>query len=94
MADTTPHTYRKVATVKAMQWDGTDESAQTIIEWTGEKVAHVKGSHGMVNHLLVNTLEGPLGMSSGDWILMGDEGEFWPNRGDIFARSYVEVTDA
>jgi hypothetical protein len=89
MAEIKPRTYRKTATVQAMQWDGTAESTLALLRWADGKITqHADGWH-----LTVHTLEGPLNMEEGDWALMGDEGEFWPNRGDIFARSY-EIADS
>lgn len=36
----------------------------------------------------VNTLEGPLHISNGDWIIKGIKGEFYPCKPDIFAATY------
>lgn len=38
--------------------------------------------------LVVATLEGPLRASPGDWIIKGVEGEFYPCKPDIFAKTY------
>jgi hypothetical protein len=92
MADRQPRTYRKTATVKAMQWDGTGDSTRAIIEWAGGKITRKLHNHAIAG-LIVHTLEGPLAMDVGDWALQGDAGEFWPNRGDIFDCSYEEIAD-
>jgi hypothetical protein len=39
----------------------------------------------------VNTLEGPLHISEGDWIIMGVKGEFYPIKDLIFRETYEEV---
>lgn len=36
----------------------------------------------------VNTVEGPLNISDGDWIIKGVKGEFYPCKPDIFAATY------
>ena len=36
----------------------------------------------------VDTLEGPLNISDGDWIIKGVKGEFYPCKPDIFAATY------
>lgn len=42
----------------------------------------------------VKTLEGLMGVSPGDWIITGVKGERYPCKPDIFAATYVPVTDA
>lgn len=36
----------------------------------------------------VHTLEGPLRVREGDWIIKGVKGEFYPCKPDIFAATY------
>lgn len=36
----------------------------------------------------VQTLEGPLHISDGDWIIRGIKGEYYPCKPDIFAATY------
>lgn len=91
MSDYTPRTYRKTATVRAMQWDGTDEGTRALAAWSGGLIS--PATRTAVPALVVQTLEGPLFMHVGDWALQGDEGEFWPNRGDIFTKSYELTGD-
>ena len=43
--------------------------------------------------MIVQTLEGPLKASPGDWIITGIRGEKYPCKPDIFARTYEEVGD-
>ena len=40
----------------------------------------------------VDTLEGPLNISEGDWIIRGVKGEYYPCKPDIFAATY-ELAD-
>lgn len=39
------------------------------------------------------TLEGPLKVSPGDWIIKGVNGEFYPCKPDIFAATYDPVDE-
>lgn len=41
----------------------------------------------------IQTLEGVMTASLGDWIIKGVKGEFYPCKPDIFATLYDEVTD-
>jgi hypothetical protein len=42
----------------------------------------------------IHTLEGPMLVSPGDWIITGVKGERYPCKPDIFAASYEPVDDA
>lgn len=39
----------------------------------------------------LETLEGPLNISNGDWIIKGVKGEFYPCKPDIFEATYEPV---
>lgn len=41
--------------------------------------------------LTINTLEGTMHASMGDWIIRGVHGEIYPCKPDIFRETYVEV---
>jgi hypothetical protein len=43
------------------------------------------------NEPICNTLEGPLTVSDGDWIITGVKGEHYPCKPDIFAATYEAV---
>lgn len=46
-----------------------------------------------VNGAHVHTLEGPLKVSNGDWIIKGVRGEFYPVKDDIFRETYEAVNE-
>lgn len=48
------------------------------------------GEGGLV--LCINTLEGTLRASAGDWIIKGLNGEFYSCKPDIFEKTYERVT--
>lgn len=41
--------------------------------------------------MIIQTLEGPMQASVGDWIITGIRGEEYPCKPDVFARTYEEV---
>lgn len=41
----------------------------------------------------IDTLEGRMRVNSGDWIIKGLRGEFYPCKPDIFAATYEPVTE-
>ena len=41
--------------------------------------------------VLINTLEGNMKASIGDWIIKGVSGEFYPCKPDIFEKTYEKV---
>jgi hypothetical protein len=43
--------------------------------------------------LVINTLEGNMKASIGDFIIKGVQGEFYPCKPDIFEKTYEEVWD-
>lgn len=42
-------------------------------------------------YLIIETLEGKMKSSEGDWIIQGVNGEFYPCKPDIFEKTYEEV---
>ena len=49
------------------------------------------GPHGIENRPHIHTLEGPMLVSNGDWIITGVKGEKYPCKPDIFALTYEAV---
>jgi hypothetical protein len=86
---------KKPVEIEAELWDGTNESK--IMEWCSnsyyEKVA-VSASRYNTEYepsLFIETLEGIMRASVGDYIIRGVKGEFYPCKPDIFAATYEEV---
>ena len=78
-----PKFVRKPVVVSAVQW------------FPGKRVAGVRsapkpGSPGE-RIAYVETIEGPLTVSPGDWIVTGVEGERYPCKPDIFKQLYDPV---
>jgi hypothetical protein len=88
-----PKFRKKPVEIEAVQWDGTATGATPIIDWvlaTGERSARYDDEHEPV--LQIDTLEGTMRASAGDWIIRGVKGEFYPCKPDIFEATYEPVT--
>ena len=75
---------KKPITIEAIQWSG--KNLSEIDDFMGETVEN----EGTI--LVIHTLEGDMEASTGDYIIKGINGEFYPCKSDIFAKTYEEVT--
>lgn len=91
---------KKPVEIEAMKWDGTADGCAPIIEWvlSGGGTVNYYCHHDMgcpgtaEGHTLsIQTLEGRMQASAGDWIIRGVKGEFYPCKPDIFAATYETV---
>jgi len=76
---------KKPVVIEAVQWLGDNHPEVTrfqggCAEYEGDKV-------------VIQTLEGEMRASVGDWIIKGVNGEFYPCKPDIFAMTYEEVKE-
>ena len=76
---------KKPVIIEAIQWNG--ENLSEIDEFTRGKVKN----HESV--LIIPTLEGDMYASLNDYIIKGVNGEFYPCKPNIFAKTYEEVTE-
>jgi hypothetical protein len=74
--------YRKTATIKAEQFDGSDEMI---------KKYDIAIGSGWVAPYRINTLEGWAGVQINSWIATGVNGEHWPITEEVFKKSYAEL---
>lgn len=83
-----PKYRKKPVVVEAERWwpgrvvDGVEDANKKACGHSTERGPHV------------HTLEGALQISTGDWIIKGILGEFYPCKPDVFEQSYEEVKDA
>ena len=73
---------KKPVTVEAVQWTG--ENHAEVCEFIDPEVFEIIPRVGLVIH----TLEGDHHASPGDYIIKGVNGEFYPCKPDIFAKTY------
>jgi hypothetical protein len=80
---------KKPVVIEAMQLDG--QSAK-VAEWLNSYgckfTAQTHPTDSKKDSLLIETLEGTMIAAPGDWIIRGVEGEFYPCKPDIFAKTY------
>jgi len=92
----TPTKYRKKPVViEAMVFDGTEDRLHAISRWmsNGSDAFDTFEDYdgGNVETIGIETLEGVMQASRGDFIIKGVQGEFYPCKPDIFAETYEEV---
>jgi len=78
---------KRPVTIEAMQLTDA-KSVLDIEEWMNS------GDVGFSTNpptLWIDTLEGRMEASVGDWIIKGVEGEFYPCKNNIFIKTYQEV---
>lgn len=85
---------KKPVVIEATVFDGTWASAKAILDWMEPDRPIDRSQNrwsdmpGVGGRMHINTLEGEMIASPGDWIIKGVKGEFYPCRGDIFNASY------
>lgn len=76
--------YRKTATIKAEQFDGSNEMVERY-DMGFQLAPNGKGG------AIIKTLEGDLLVHVGDWIATGANGEHWAIADDVFKKTYAEL---
>ncbi len=77
---------KKPVVIEAIQWTG--DNWTDIKEFmAGEVVEIIRNSR----NIFIETLEGAMMTTPGDWIIKGIAGEFYPCKPDIFEATYDEV---
>lgn len=88
---------KKPVVIEAIQFTSTYKE---IGEWMDNPVvptletnaAHLVGIAPPIYSIPIKTLEGEMRATTGDYIIKGVNGEFYPCKPDIFAKTYEEVT--
>jgi hypothetical protein len=88
-----PQKFRKPVVIEAWQYlcdcDGGKGNGPLVAEWcSGEVVGHPNPPAYVIE---IDTLEGTMYTSHGDWVIRGVQGEFYPCKPDIFAATYEAV---
>jgi hypothetical protein len=79
---------KKPVVVEAHQFFKDDQSTHTHVNFS-RPGAGKDGNVDMIDgRYWVGTLEGPMLVSDGDWIITGVSGEHYPCKPDIFAATY------
>lgn len=93
--------YRKrPVIIEAFQWTGDQEQLEDtewIIEAIKEDKVHfqeeVFPNRESYTHMLIETLEGTMIATHGDYIIKGIKGEIYPCKSDIFEATYEPVIE-
>lgn len=76
---------KKPVVINAVQYNGQD------IEGVLYEIEHPEEQHRADVRPYIETLEGRMYVSYGDWVITGVAGERYPCKPDIFAQTYEEV---
>lgn len=80
-----PKFRKKPVVIEAVQWLGFNYNEVTQFQGGCAEYEGVK--------VILQTLEGEMRASVGDWIIKGVNGEFYPCKPDIFEKTYESVED-
>lgn len=75
---------KKPVEVEAVIWDGTNDLE--MLDFMGELTIEIDTAK-----LRIETLEGAMMADTGDYIIKGVNGEFYPCKPDIFEKTYEKV---
>lgn len=78
---------KKPVVIEAELLEYTTDCRDRIIVWCGGRKA-LDGS------IIISTLEGDMRADTGDYIIKGVNGEFYPCKSDIFEKTYKPVSEA
>jgi hypothetical protein len=87
---------KKPVVIEAVEFDGTPESRQRVLEWSGLATPNASTIYWHSypdgnGEIVIRTLEGDLVAKPGDFIIRGIQGEVYPCKPDIFAATYEKV---
>lgn len=76
------HYKKRPVKIEAVQYDGTSTLRDAICGWTNQVAYEWR------DDLFIDTLEGDMKVSKGDFVIKGVAGEFYACKPDIFAKTY------
>ena len=80
---------KKPVEIDAIQW--VSDNIEQVYEMLGDNlIINTDKAKDEVKHF-INTLEGKMEMSWGDYIIKGVKGEFYPCKPDIFELTYEKI---
>ena len=79
--------------IEAMRFDGTALGAAAIADWMGHPVRGVGfDGTGTPHRMAIETPEGTLAASAGDWVVRYAPGKFYPCKPGVFAATHEEIS--
>lgn len=85
---------KKPVVIEAFQWTGGPaqiEDPWWILEALAKPFEEVGSAYFVSTAFYLNTLEGQMLVSVGDWVIRGVKGELYPCKPEIFALTYDPV---
>lgn len=81
---------KKPVEIEAVQWNGTFDGAKAIARWAEDKsnATLVVSEEDGDLWFTIETLEGSMTVTPGDFVICGVKGEFYPCKPDIFEETY------
>lgn len=83
---------KKPVVIEAIQLDGTEQAWEAAIAFLGGAGGafngHLPDTNPHKSWLYIDTLEGRMTAKTGDWIIKGVHGEFYPCKPNIFDATY------
>lgn len=81
---------KKPVVIEARQLVGGPIDVYDLKEWCGGVLftETAEDRQSLVPNIVIHTLEGDMIAAPGDWIIKGMNGEFYPCKPDIFAKTY------
>lgn len=77
---------KKPVVIEAVRWDGNNH--KEVIGFAENKIWFDS-----LGNIWIATLEGDMVAQKGDYIIKGVQGEFYPCKPDIFAKTYEAIKD-
>jgi hypothetical protein len=85
---------KKPVVIEAIQFDGSNESADMICSWSEKNVwKQMDGSGKFLGRIYITTLEGTMSATERDYIIRGVKGEYYPCKPGIFEQTYEKAED-
>lgn len=84
---------KKPVIIEAIQFEDNSDRIIEIHEFMGGDTIRVNYEDKDNPYLKIETLEGTMKASVGDYIIKGVNGEFYPCKPDIFEKTYERVID-
>lgn len=84
---------KKPVIIEAIQFEDNSDRIIEIYEFMGGDTIRVNYEDKDNPYLKIETLEGIMKVSVGDYIIKGVNGEFYPCKPDIFEKTYERVID-
>lgn len=84
---------KKPVVIEAIQFIDNADRIMEIHEFLGRDTMRINYEDKYNPYIKIETLEGTMKASVGDYIIKGVNGEFYPCKPDIFEKTYERVTD-